>query len=120
MSAPSYLEWATVVLGSGVVGAGVTGLVNRRKSNADTGKVDAEAARIIADTAVVLVAPLRSQIDALTARVGLLETENTNTRSLLKIALDHIEELHEWIKTHMPGANVPGRPSSLPGRDTSL
>lgn len=124
MSAPSYLEWATVVLGSGVVGAGVTGMLNRRKtkadaskSNAEAGQIDADAARIIADTAVVLVAPLRTQVESLTARVNVLESENRNTKTLLSIALAHIEELHEWIKTHMPAAIPPSRPSSLPSQE---
>ncbi|WP_459962065.1 hypothetical protein [Nocardia sp. IFM 10818] len=109
------------VLGSGVAGAVVQGWFGRRQSKAaaekaesESTQIDAEAARIIADTAVVLVAPLRSQVESLTARVNVLESENRNTKNLLRIALDHIEELHEWIKTHMPGATPPSRPTSLP------
>ncbi|CAM4098040.1 hypothetical protein NONI108955_08835 [Nocardia ninae] len=121
MTSGGILETVATVIGSGTAGAGVTAWFNRRqvkaaagKTEAEGGMVDAEAARIIADTAVVLVAPLRSQVEALTSRVAVLESENRNTKSLLKIALDHIEELHEWIRDNVPGRRPPRRPTALP------
>ncbi|GAB4584394.1 hypothetical protein [Nocardia sp. IFM 10818] len=118
MSLPEILEQVGVIAGSGALGAGVTGWINRRKNRAESTQIDAEAAKIIADTAVVLVAPLRSQVEALTSRVAVLETENRQTKNLLRIALDHIEELHDWIKSHLPGATPPGRPDSLPSQES--
>ncbi|QIS05940.1 hypothetical protein F5X71_29775 [Nocardia brasiliensis] len=121
MTPGEILETVATVIGSGTAGAGVTAWFNRRhtravadRAEAEGAMVDAEAARIIADTAVVLVAPLRTQVEALTSRVAVLESENQATKSLLKIALDHIEELHEWIRDNVPGRRPPRRPSSLP------
>ncbi|KZM68825.1 hypothetical protein [Nocardia terpenica] len=117
MSLSEILEQVGVIAGSGAVGAGVTGWANRRKSRAETTQIDAEAAKIIADTAVVLVAPLAAQVEGLNTRVAVLETENRRTKGLLRIALDHIEELHDWIKSHVPGAQPPSRPASLPDQE---
>lgn len=107
------LEVIGIIAGSGTAGVLVTKLFDRRKTSAESNMIDAEAAQVIASTAVTLVAPLQSEIDKLTVRVGTLETENTTTKTLLGVAIDHIHDLHRWIDEHLPGKQRPQPPPTL-------
>lgn len=114
------LEVVGMIAGSGVAGALITKLFERKqarasveKTAAEEGLIDAEAAHIIAGTAVSLVAPLQAEIDKLTVRVGTLETENISTKSLLGVAIDHIHDLHLFIDIHLPGQVRPPLPPTL-------
>lgn len=84
-----------------------------KRTEAEDTKIDAEAAQIIANTAVLLVAPLQTQITELTTRVGSLESENTATKSKLQLAIDHIRALRAWIGTHIPDKMPPQPPPGL-------
>lgn len=114
------IEWVGIIAGSGVVGSVVTKAFDRqvtkataRKTEAEETKIDADAASVLAQTAVTLVAPLQTQIDGLTIRVRTLEAENTATKSKLQLAIDHIRELRHWIGTHIPDKSPPQPPADL-------
>lgn len=114
------LETVGMILGGGFAGSAGTAVFHRRRNRAEVSKIDADAAQVIAETAVTLVAPLQAQITALNERVGTLETENESTKAelaahktLFGIALGHIRELHRWIDQHVPGRDRPQPPSEL-------
>lgn len=117
------VEWIDAIGGAGAgafAGVVVKKVFDRRKDKAAADKVeaegtklDADAAQVIANTAVALVAPLQSQITLLTSRVETLESENATTRTQLHIALEYIRELHAWIRIHIPGKKPPRPPKGL-------
>lgn len=69
---------------SSIAGAAISALFGRRKIAAEVRATDASTAEIIANTAVILVAPLEKQIRELTERVAVLETENAKLRAHIK------------------------------------
>jgi hypothetical protein len=101
-------DWAGVLSGPiGVVmGVGGTKLLSRKKDSA-------EAAQIIASTAVLLVEPLQKQITDLTTRMGAVETENNLTKTKLQLAIEHIRALRSWIANHIPDKQPPPPPLGL-------
>ena len=116
------LEWVDTLAGPGGVVLGIVGTkaFDRRRdrqalqnSKSEETKIDAEAAKIIADTAVALVAPLRDEIQALNERVEKLELENRSTKSLLCLAIDYIRALRMWIFEHVPDKVPPPAPDEL-------
>lgn len=117
------LDWAGVASGPvGIlVGAIGKGWFDKRaaKTTAETKnpseetKLDAEAAQIIANTAVALVAPLKTEITDLTKRVETLETENQEKTTKLQLAVDHIRALYNWIYSHIPDKTPPQPPPTL-------
>ncbi|QXN72998.1 minor tail protein [Mycobacterium phage Phillis] len=115
----AVIEWAGVALGPAGVLAGVLGKgwFDRRtvatKNPSEETKLDAEAAQIIANTAVALVAPLKTEINELSTRVTTLETENQATTSKLQLAVNHIRTLYSWIYSHIPDKTPPQPPSEL-------
>lgn len=101
--------------GGGVMGVIVTrvfdwGTGTTKRQNA---KIDADAAEVIAKTAVSLVAPLNSQVEDLAKRVGVLEQENEKARTKLQIAVVHIRTLYNWIYTHIHDKQPPEVPEEL-------
>ena len=84
-----------------------------RLSEAHEAKIDAEAAQIIANTAVALVQPLQEQISKLDGRVKTLERENLATKSTLRLAIDYIRALRSWIFQHVPDKTPPVPPDAL-------
>ena len=106
----SLLEWTGVAAGSGVLGSLITKgfdwRLRKTEVAAESPKIDAEAAQIIASTAVTLVAPLQSQIEALTGRVGHLEAQYAT-------AVGYIRSLRSWIFTHIPDETPPPPPLTL-------
>jgi len=116
------LEWVDTLSGPTGIVMGIVGtkLFERtrsrqeiRVSKASETKIDAEAAKIIAETAMTLVAPLQAQVSDLLVRVGHLEVENTVTKSKLQLAIDHIRELLIFIKNHVPDKTPPTAPDDL-------
>lgn len=106
----SLLEWAAVAAGSGGLGALITKgfdwRLRTKEVEASTPRLDAEAARIIADTAVSLVAPLQHQLTELQTRVSQLEDQHA-------LALGHIRVLYSWIYSHFPDSTPPAPPKEL-------
>ena len=100
------LELVGIVVGSSAAGSIVTKVFERRRDRSQGTLLDAEAAQVIANTAVTLVAPLE-------ARVTALEAENLRTKSKLQVAIDHILDVHKWIGEHIPGRQPPQPPSEL-------
>ncbi|EFV12935.2 hypothetical protein [Segniliparus rugosus] len=103
-----------------LLGAVGKGWLERRKrrqelslSEAQESKIDAEAAQVIAVTAVTLVDPLRSQVADLGKRVEVLEQENAATKSTLHQALDYIRSLLSWVHKHLPDKTPPQPPATL-------
>lgn len=116
------LEWTQTLSGPVGVLAGIVGTkmfdrrLDRQKarlSEAEETKLDAEAARIIADTAVTLVAPLQAQITQLTTRVENLEAEDKVKTAKLDAAVRYIRELLGWIAVHIPHKQPPSAPDEL-------
>lgn len=104
----ALLDWANTLQGPVGIVIGVAGskFFSRKKDSA-------EATQIIANTAVFLIEPLRKEIAELTTRVGTLETENTQTKSKLQKAIDHIRELRSWISAQIPDKTPPQAPAEL-------
>ena len=116
------LEWVDTLSGPGGILVGILGTTlfarsksrqELRVSKASETKIDAEAAKILADTAMTLVAPLQAQVTDLILRVSTLEAENAVTRDKLQIAIDHIRELLIFIKNHVPHMTPPTAPNGL-------
>jgi len=84
-----------------------------RLSDAHEAKMDAEAAQILANTAVALVQPLQEHLSKLDARVKTLERENQSTKSTLRLAIDYIRALRSWIFQHVPDKTPPVPPDAL-------
>jgi len=106
-------EWVGVVVGSTTAGSLVTAFFNRRKLKAEGNRLDAEAAHVIAQTAVTLVAPLQAQVTELLGRVEALEDENEATRTTLGKAFSYIRELLRWVREHLPDLTPPMPPPGL-------
>ncbi|OHT67761.1 hypothetical protein [Mycobacteroides chelonae] len=116
------VEWTAALSGTAgtVLGLTINKIFNRKKDGADLEKaasegtkLDAEAAQIIANTAVALVAPLHSEIQKLNERVDSLEQENASTRSVFHVSIAYIRDLFSWIKVHLPDRNPPKPPLAL-------
>lgn len=116
------LQWVTALAGPVGVLLGVAGkgwfdrtftVASTNKIVAEDTKIDSEAAQIIANTAVSLVAPLKTQIEELTSRVEALETENTETKTRLQLAISYIRSLRSWIQVHIPDRTPPAPPTGL-------
>lgn len=119
---PGLIQLITAIFGPLGVVMGAVGVkwLDRHKAASEiskmgyeSDKMDAEAAQIISQTAVALVAPLQAQITQLAARVDHLEKENVMTLSKLQIAINHIRDLRSWISEHMPTKQPPSIPPSL-------
>ena len=76
-------DWLQVLVGSLLASIVplIVALTGRRKINAESTKLKAEAADIVSDTAVQLIEPLRKQIAELEKRVTQLECENRMLKS---------------------------------------
>ncbi|BBY34912.1 hypothetical protein BST33_00075 [Mycolicibacter minnesotensis] len=113
----SLLEWAGVAAGSGVLGSLITKVfdwkLKTKEASAAIPRLDAEAAQIVANTAVSLMAPLQHQVAELQSRVEALETEYEASQSRLGLALKHIRSLYSWIYTHAPDHTPPAPPKEL-------
>lgn len=88
MPATEWFEILAAGVGSATAGAGVTGLINRRKQNAETDAVEVDSAQQIVNMAMTLMKPMQDKIDELTEqtkrlsdRVKHLEDENACLRS---------------------------------------
>ncbi|MBM4592048.1 hypothetical protein GS454_01310 [Rhodococcus hoagii] len=117
---PETVQLVGLMAGSSVLTLLLGKLFDLRAARAATAKtkaegtlIDAEAAKTIAETAVVLVAPLKVEISELTSRVATLETENAQTKTKLQVAIDHINKVHRWIAEHIPGMTPPQPPDEL-------
>lgn len=118
----SMLDWAIAAGGPAGVLLGVVGTkvfdwrVTKKvahKVGSEAKKFDADAAQVIATTAVTLITPLQEQITKLVVRVETLEIENTQTKTRLQLAIDHIRALRTWIRDHIPDRTPPDAPSEL-------
>lgn len=114
------LELVAAVVGSNVLTAGLTNWATRRKlaasisvDESSANKMDIEAAQLLVNTAVTLVAPLQSQITDLSTRVGTLEAENVAAKAHFQLAIAYIRDLWAWIDRHMPGRKPPAPPDAL-------
>lgn len=97
----TLLDWVAALGAPGGIVAGVVGKswFDRGRNTSEVTKIDADAAKIIADTAVLLVAPLRDELKNVTERV--------------QVAIDHIIELRAFIATHLPEKAPPPLPLEL-------
>lgn len=84
-----------------------------KRAESDAGKVDADAAQVIATTAVTLIAPLQAEIADLRLRMDVLEEENKATKTRLQLAIDYIRELLVFIRNHNPDKTPPTPPRGL-------
>lgn len=120
----SDLILAAIAVGGPVLGVSVSKFFDWRvdkktekqvakRAASETTNLDASSAKIIAETAVTLVAPLQDQITKLTTRVDLLETENAATKNKLQLAIDYIRELLVFIRNHNPEMTPPTAPRGL-------
>lgn len=119
---PGVIQLITAIFGPMGVIMGAVGVryMDRHKTRVDTvkagyeiDKLDAEAAAVIASTAVTLVKPLQQQITELVIRVDTLERENIMTVSKLQVAINHIRDLRAWIGRTVPSKDPPPTPSLL-------
>ena len=74
----------------------VGGLFLMRKTRAESGKLDADAAQTIAAAAASLVAPLSAQVGALEQRIVAVEREHATTRARFASAIRHIRDWIRW------------------------
>lgn len=88
----SALEWAGIIASPSLGLAGVIGgrWAERRKERSAVTKLDADAAKTLAQAAAILVAPLRDEITELRDRVDRLEAENERLRELLALHVPHL------------------------------
>ncbi|AEV52099.1 hypothetical protein [Rhodococcus phage RGL3] len=100
------LEIAGIVAGSGVVGGIVTKVADRKLTRSNVRKIDVDAAKVIAETAVALVGPVKAEIEELSGRVETLETNQD-------ILVTHIKDMHEWGDEVAPGVPRPAIPSII-------
>lgn len=62
---------AILVLATSTTAAGfISALFQRRRLAAETGKTDAEAIHVLSQTAVSMIAPLKTQVDELSAKLN--------------------------------------------------
>lgn len=113
-------EWYDTIGVSTFLLAIIAWLIGRRKGKADigkteseSGKIDVEAAQIIAQTATDLLVPLSERVGKLEARIEVLEEENEHKTKLLDSAIHFIRELLLWIENHAPGRPPPTIPPEL-------
>lgn len=97
-------------LGS-VVTALIGGLFLMRKNRSESGKLDADAAKIIADAAAGLVAPMSLQIGKLEKRVETLETDNERKSGLLESAT---RVIRDFLTCGAPNCPVVARAHTIP------
>lgn len=111
----AVLEWVAALSGPSGVALGAWGKswLDKRKSPAEETRIDAEAAQIIANTAVSLIAPVERKMKELAERVELVEEENRQTKSKFQVAIDHIRSLYVWIDRHLPNKTPPSLPTAL-------
>lgn len=120
------VDWAAAAGGPAGVIVGVVGIKGidwlssrkaaktlKKRAESEAGKIDADAAQVMVQTAITLVAPLKQEISDLVVRVDSLESENALTNSRLALAIDHIRALRAWISTHMPDKTPPQPPIDL-------
>ncbi|MCA1009008.1 hypothetical protein LCL87_25130 [Rhodococcus hoagii] len=101
-----------VITGGGFTAA-VNAVVGRRRSKAEAGKIDADAAKIIAEAAAALVTPMSTRMGSLEQRVEVLEAENAHKTTLLDSAIRFIRDLLDWIGHRVPGEAPPDIPADL-------
>ena len=111
------IEFIAGLMGSSMLGGLVTGIFGRRRHKSEATKFDADAAKVIAETSVYLVSPLRNQVADLSTRVTHLEQENTGQKNLLRIATDYIAELRDWIYQNVQDHHPPAVPEALKNGD---
>lgn len=100
------MEWAGVVAGSGVAGSILTKFFGRKRDNAETIKV-------LADAAVVLISPLEQRITQLEESDRSTKLKLHETESRLSLAVNHIQTLYTWISANMPNHVPPKLPEGL-------
>lgn len=120
----SALEWADTLSGSAGALAGIAAtklfdrhLDRQKRKNAEKEgvKIDADAAQVIANTAVALVAPLKAEIAELRVRVEIVEAENALKTTKIEAAARYIRELLDWIRIHIPDRQPPAPPKEVIG-----
>ncbi|ALA06473.1 hypothetical protein WC1_26 [Rhodococcus phage WC1] len=102
----SALEIVGMIAGSGVVGGIVTKVADRKLTKSNANKIDVDAAKVIAETAVTLVGPLKAEIETLAGRVDTLETNQD-------VLVVHIKDMHQWGDQVAPGVPRPAIPSII-------
>lgn len=94
------------VMTGGGFAAAINAVVNRRRTRAESGKIDAEAAQIIANAAAALVGPLNERLGQHEQRIQQLEIRDAEK-------LGYIRTLLRWIAEHVPGLTPPEPPDLL-------
>ncbi|MBM4517682.1 hypothetical protein GS432_21555 [Rhodococcus hoagii] len=109
----TMIQLALAAIAGGALNAIINALVGRRRSQAETGKIDADAAQVIANTAVQLVGPINERMGQLEQRIRALEDENRHERLRGAAKLEYIRVLMRWIAEHLPGRTPPEPPALL-------
>lgn len=98
------MNWPLVLQVAGGLG-GVTALValfllpsQIRKVRSDAGKVDAEAAQVLTDNALKLLAPARQEIDELEKRLRSANQRANDLESALKSSQGRVSELESEVQ----------------------
>ncbi|QSE94204.1 hypothetical protein JWS13_39205 [Rhodococcus pseudokoreensis] len=107
------LDWLDTFGLGAIILALLLWIRNLRKDRAETGKLDAEAAHVIADAAAGLVGPLSERVGRMEQRIDVLEEENARKTKLLDSAIRFIRELLAWIERHVPDHHPPTIPADL-------
>ncbi len=121
---PQSLELIGVVTGSGVGGVALAKVFDwftdratskkmAKRTEAESGKFDAEAVQAITAAAISLVAPLQAEISELRGRVETLESENQSHQTLLQSAIEYIRILLTWINDRITDQSPPQPPTTL-------
>lgn len=100
MTGPAILQWA-IAAGVGAILLEIVRSLFQRK------KMDASAAKSIADTTVVLLEPLKAEIKRLTAEVLTTRQELTLTKLELSAARREVRQLRERVRNTNQGMNSP-------------
>lgn len=111
----SLVEILKALEGPGGIAIGYAGKswFERKVSRVSVKRTDAETSKLYAESAAILVVPLNQRIDDLAVRVKTLEAENATTKTLLRLAIDHILALRIWITEHLPNQTPPSPPEAL-------
>lgn len=118
------LDWVPTLLltifGGGSVAALIVALSQRRKVGAETTKARADAADIVSDSAIALLAPLREEMGTLRAEVKELRSEIAAVKEQLRVeerrswaAVAYIRKLIDSHRLHAPDVPLPDVPDTL-------
>lgn len=114
VSATVVLQILTALGISGVIGAAVSGIINRKKLGADTTKIISEAAGGIVERLEIENTRMSARIAALETWKSLAEAREEQHRRVLQLhaVADHL--LIEKLRQALPGTEFPEMPPLYP------